>query len=201
MKKIITILALSLFLASVSFADNSGTASTGEVQLLSTSTGTETSTGNTVLEVTSAISDGKNVLKANPLEKIIVTYYYGAECPHCKVVSNYLEKVDGYNKMKIDKREVWHNKDNQKKMMEDLTRLGLANSSSIGVPFLVVNNDWKETYLTGETDVLNFFESYLGKVETVKASDKGENNTRVIVFLLIVWALAALIPFFLTRKK
>ena len=67
--------------------------------------------------------------------------FYGTECPCCvymhKIVEQ-LEKIDG---IKIKTLEVWHNKENEKKLIE-LDK----NSNCGGVPFFY-NLKTKKNYL------------------------------------------------------
>jgi glutaredoxin len=55
-----------------------------------------------------------------------------------------MQAVDGYNKLPIEKREVYFDKENAAKMSIDSAKLGLE---SVGVPFLIINENSEETPL------------------------------------------------------
>lgn len=195
MKKTLVILFLSLNLISLASAENNTwnistwTVLTWEI--------VENNTW-TVLEVTSATSWTKNVLKENPIESTMITYYYWETCPYCQQLNKYLTEVDWYNKLNIDKREVWNNKENALKMTEDLKRLGLENAKT-WVPFLVVNENWKEKVLNWLDEAMAYFEPKLGKVVVTKVEQK--DNKNAIIFMIVVAILAVVIPFAIINMK
>ena len=139
---------------------------------------------------------------ANPIENASYTYYYWEWCKYCKQFSKYMDSVWGWDKLNIDKREVWSNRDNAVKMASDMQRLGL-DSSTLTTPFLVINSNWKETALTGLDQLMAYFEPILGK-STVSANDdnnlvdtttnnpvKTEEQKRNSTWFLIIVALIA----------
>lgn len=195
MKKTLVILFLSLNLISLASAENNTwnistwTVLTWEI--------VENNTW-TVLEVTSATFWTKNVLKENPIESTMITYYYWETCPYCQQLNKYLTEVDWYNKLNIDKREVWNNKENALKMTEDLKRLGLENAKT-WVPFLVVNENWKEKVLNWLDEAMAYFEPKLGKVVVTKVEQK--DNKNAIIFMIVVAILAVVIPFAIINMK
>lgn len=203
MKKVLTSALLSLSLVSLASAETVVPASTWAV------TGTWSSTWS-VLEVVSATTgSGENAL-VTPNEATTITYYFGLTCPYCQSLDRYLQSVDGYNKLKIDKREVWHNKENAKKMSEDIKRLGLENNANIGVPFIIVNENGKERTLSGLDQAMAYFEPILGKfdeqaVKTAEAErieKKAEaNSNRHMIFLVVVLLLAVAIPLAFIKKS
>jgi len=86
-----------------------------------------------------------------------VVYYYGRECPHCKDVAKFLEENDIYGKVDFAKKEVWHNKNNGKELMEVAKKCGI-DPNKLGVPFLVANG---KCYIGGP-DVEAFFTEKAG---------------------------------------
>jgi glutaredoxin len=84
-------------------------------------------------------------------------YYYGAECPHCKVVNEFLEKEKIAEKVQFVKKEVWHDKTNQTEMMQAAKQCNL-DTKSLGVPFLFDNG----TCYTGKPDVKKLFHDKAG---------------------------------------
>jgi glutaredoxin len=64
-----------------------------------------------------------------------IVYYYGATCPHCKDVEEWIKKNKVDEKIKIQKKEEWNNHDNASEMIKVAESCGL-DTTSIGVPFL-----------------------------------------------------------------
>ncbi|MBP6854724.1 MAG: glutaredoxin family protein [Candidatus Pacebacteria bacterium] len=81
--------------------------------------------------------------------------FYGEECPHCQHMHTVVEKLEKEEGIKVEKIEVWHNKENLKKL-EDLDK-GVCG----GVPFFI-NTDSGKT-ICGEAEY-----------EALKAWAKGE---------------------------
>lgn len=84
-------------------------------------------------------------------------YYFGAECPHCKVINEFLEKNDIASKVSYEKKEVWHDSGNAKEMTVAAKQCGI-DKKDIGVPFVFDNG----TCLIGEPDVKKFFSDKAG---------------------------------------
>lgn len=84
-------------------------------------------------------------------------YYYGAECPHCKKVNEFLDKNGIAEKVSFTKKEVWHDRTNAKEMSVAAKQCGL-DTSKVGVPFIFDNG----TCLIGEPDVIKFFSDKAG---------------------------------------
>jgi len=94
-------------------------------------------------------SDKKNNLS--------IVYYYGTECPHCQEMMKFLEENKVAEKVNFNKKEIWHNKDNAKEMMEKVGECGL-NKDEVGVPFLYA----KGKCFMGTPDVEEFFKKEAG---------------------------------------
>lgn len=62
-------------------------------------------------------------------------YFYGVTCPHCKEVSNFLQKEKIEEKLDFEKLEVYYNRDNAALMQQAAKKCGL-NTNAIGVPFV-----------------------------------------------------------------
>jgi hypothetical protein len=108
-------------------------------------------------------------------------------------VDNYLKKTDAYNKLDMVKKEVWYDKDNAWEMVEALKRLGL--NTNTWVPFILVRDiDWGESYLSGDTPIIDHFKPYLWEANQNTSinsdTDNNHNGTIVLVVLVIiaVWA-------------
>ena len=44
--------------------------------------------------------------------------FYGTECPHCITMHELVERLEKEEGIKVESMEVWHNKENEKKMEE-----------------------------------------------------------------------------------
>ncbi len=83
--------------------------------------------------------------------------FYGTECPHCVDMHVLVERLEKEEGIKVEALEVWHNKENEKKMEE----ISCFNDCG-GVPFFY--NTQTNKFICGET-------SY----ETLKKWAKGED--------------------------
>lgn len=84
-------------------------------------------------------------------------YYYGAECPHCKKINEFLEANKIAEKVNFIKKEVWHDRANAKEMTGAASQCGI-DKNNIGVPFVFDNG----TCFIGEPDVQKFFSEKAG---------------------------------------
>lgn len=64
-----------------------------------------------------------------------ITYYYGAECPHCMDVKKVIAEKNLRDLVLFSEKEVWHNPKNADEMEEKAKECGLSKDE-IGVPFL-----------------------------------------------------------------
>ncbi len=69
--------------------------------------------------------------------------FYGTECPHCVRMHELVERLEKEEGIKVDRFEVWHNQDNEKKLeqIECFHECG-------GVPFFY-NTETKQ-FICGE---------------------------------------------------
>ena len=86
-----------------------------------------------------------------------ITYFYGAECPHCQKVNAFLEENKIADKVTFEKLEVWHNRGNARLMGEAAKACGL-DESKVGVPFVYAEGKC----LIGEPDTIDFFKQKAG---------------------------------------
>lgn len=86
-----------------------------------------------------------------------IVYYYGEECPHCKDVMKFLEENKIAEKVKFEKKEVWHNTANAREMDAKVKICGL-DKKSVGVPFLFADGKC----FIGTPDVTGFFKKAAG---------------------------------------
>ncbi len=108
--------------------------------------------------VTGIIAWGMASSTSEPVAEVTGTvYYYGAECPHCKKINEFLEENKISEKVTFTKKEVWHDSGNAKEMTKAAEQCGL-DKKDIGVPFVFDNG----TCLIGEPDVRKFFSNKAG---------------------------------------
>ncbi len=69
----------------------------------------------------------------------MLLHFYGLECPHCVAMHPFLDKLERELGVKIEKIEVWHNEENEKR----LESYDKGNACG-GVPFFI-NTDSGET--------------------------------------------------------
>lgn len=86
--------------------------------------------------------------------------FYGAECPHCEAEITFLDKyLSDKDNVRLYKYEVWHNTNNQNKLLEVKD---LLNNNDDGVPFLIIGSKVIVGYADGITDetikdTINFY--------------------------------------------
>lgn len=93
----------------------------------------------------------KNI-KLPPNNSII--YYYGATCPHCKEVEEWMNKNKVEEKIKMEKKEVWNNQDNALELQKVVESCNL-NPANVGVPFLYADGKC----FMGTPDVIKVLET------------------------------------------
>ena len=81
--------------------------------------------------------------------------YVGEGCPHCKIVEDFLAGWEGKDKVKIDQKEVWYNKENASIMQRRAKACGIS-PSSMGVPFMVTPEG---KCLDGDEPIISHFKS------------------------------------------
>ena len=127
-------------------------------------------------------------------KEVTLNLFYGRECPHCEAEQQYLKTLEKkYNgKIRINKFEVWHNKENSEFLTKVKEALGDDNNY---VPYTVIGT----TAITGyNEDTKSKIESLLNEalktnpvdaVKYVKAGkeipkEKKKNDSNVTVPLL-----------------
>jgi glutaredoxin len=101
---------------------------------------------------------GQNPVGEQATEVPVATiYFYGEECPHCKDVMKFLDENKIADKVKFEKKEVWHDTANAA-MMEDRAKLCGLDVKKIGVPFLFAEGKC----FIGTPDVESYFKTAAG---------------------------------------
>lgn len=83
-----------------------------------------------------------------------IIFFYGQECPHCKIVEKYIEENKIKEKVNFSEGEVYHNKNNSTFLAEKAGKCGI-DTKSIGVPLLWAD----EKCYVGDKDVIEFFKN------------------------------------------
>ncbi|KKR62897.1 hypothetical protein A2210_00370 [Candidatus Woesebacteria bacterium RIFOXYA1_FULL_40_18] len=82
-------------------------------------------------------------------------YFWGDGCPHCAIVEEFLNSWEGKDKIAIDKKEVWNNRENASLLNQRVKSCSL-NLNEVGVPFLFTPEG---KCITGDTPIIDFFKS------------------------------------------
>lgn len=86
-----------------------------------------------------------------------IVLYFGDTCPHCKVVSQFIEDNKIKEKVTFEEKEVYNNADNSKELINVAKICGL-DTNAIGVPFL-----WDgKTCIQGQDQTISFFKDKAG---------------------------------------
>ena len=94
-----------------------------------------------------------------------IVYYYGAECPHCKKVQEFLDREKVAERVSFEKKEVWHNRKNAQEMRRVAEEKCGLNPQRIGVPFLYAHGEC----IIGEPQVIQFFQQEMKGGEMQKS--------------------------------
>jgi len=73
------------------------------------------------------------------MNKIIM--FYGAECPHCKVMMPLVERLEKETGIKIEKLEVWHDEKNANLMRKHEKAIVQASGGIFGTPAFIASNE------------------------------------------------------------
>ncbi len=72
-------------------------------------------------------------------KKVVLHFFYGKECPHCRQIDPEIEAlVKGNPRLELKKYEVWYNKTNRDLLMRMAKERG---KSAQGVPTIIIGND------------------------------------------------------------
>ena len=85
--------------------------------------------------------------------------FFGTECPHCVSMHALVERLERSEGIKVESLEVWHNKENEKRLLE------IDKDLCGGVPFFY--NTQTKKFICGEADY-----------DTLKKWAKGEEFTQ-----------------------
>lgn len=94
-------------------------------------------------------------------KEINIHLFYGKECVHCKEEMKFLQEyINEKDNIKLYKYEVWHNQNNQNRLIEVKE---LLETKENGIPFLVIGNQVISGYYAKYTnqkikDVVSYYE-------------------------------------------
>jgi len=71
-------------------------------------------------------------------QKVVLYFFYGRECPHCRQIEPEVEKLVKNANMVIKKYEVWHDKSNRALLMSMAKERG---TDAQGVPTIIIGKD------------------------------------------------------------
>ncbi|HSV96874.1 MAG TPA: thioredoxin family protein [Spirochaetota bacterium] len=72
-------------------------------------------------------------------KKVVLHFFYGRECPHCKRIEPEIESLVKSNpRLELKKYEVWYNTDNRALLMRMTEERG---KSAQGVPIVIIGAD------------------------------------------------------------
>ncbi len=95
------------------------------------------------------LSQGKNEGEQSKQGQIIL--FYRNDCPYCVIVEEYIEQNNLEEKISLERKEVYYNKNNAHDLAEKAKICGLS-ADSIGVPFLW---DGSECFVGGQ-EIIEF---------------------------------------------
>ncbi len=88
-----------------------------------------------------------------------IVLFYGQECPHCKVVDDYITQNKVEEKVDFTRMEVWHDQANANLLGKIALETCKMQKDEVGVPFLY---DGSSKCLVGEDDVIAYFKDKAG---------------------------------------
>jgi glutaredoxin len=87
-----------------------------------------------------------------------MVYYYGAECPHCQRIQEFLDADKVADTVTYEKKEVWHDAKNSAELSRRAQSVCNLDPGKLGVPFVITDG---KCY-SGETEVTDIFKQKAG---------------------------------------
>lgn len=106
-------------------------------------------------------------MKVNAKEPVKMYVFYGATCPHCEALFEYLDKVDDATKEKftVEKYETWNDTTNNK-LMDKVATVLKTDKSKLGVPYIII----------GEKAIIGFAEDGNYEKQIINAIEEEYEN-------------------------
>jgi thiol-disulfide isomerase/thioredoxin len=77
--------------------------------------------------------------RAGAGEQVVLHFFYGGECPHCKKLDPEIRDLAGrYKQLVVKKYEVWHNDANRRLFMSMAQKI---NKKAMGVPTVIIGDE------------------------------------------------------------
>ncbi|MBW2989064.1 thioredoxin family protein [Candidatus Woesearchaeota archaeon] len=86
------------------------------------------------------------------IKKIIM--FHGSECPHCKAMMPLADRLEKETRVKVEKKEVWHDEKNAAEMRLYAKKIRGACNGHLGVPCFLSKKKGKA--LCGEVPFKEF---------------------------------------------
>lgn len=142
-----------------------------------------------VMETQIPTNSWSEVIDNNSIWEATYIYYYWDWCSHCANVEEYMQWVDGYDKVNITKKEIYFDDANRAEYLATWKRLWISEAD-LWIPFLVINNAGKETSMIWDEKIINYFKPFLWEAQ---------ESSKKTVILVILWILAVLLPVILIK--
>lgn len=142
-----------------------------------------------VVETQIPTNSWSEVIDTKSIWEATYIYYYWDWCAHCANVEEYMQWVDGYDKVNITKKEIYFDDTNRAEYLATWKRLWISEAD-LWIPFLVINNAGKETSMIWDEKIINYFKPFLWEAQ--------ESSKKTII-LVILWISAVLIPVVLIK--
>lgn len=85
-----------------------------------------------------------------------INYFWGNGCPHCAVVNDFFDSWEGKDKVKVNKYEVWYNKENQELMTQKAESVCNIPQNKLAVPLLITPEG---KCLNGDESIIKYYKS------------------------------------------
>jgi glutaredoxin-related protein len=87
--------------------------------------------------------------------RVVHEYFWSETCPHCANVQSFLDGWEGKEKIFLDKKSVYSNKENSFLLTKRASGCGIP-ANSIGVPFLYTPDS---KCIIGDANIIEYFKS------------------------------------------
>jgi len=94
---------------------------------------------------------------ANSNTSAKMTYYGSDSCPHCAKVQEYMDANDLWNKLAVEKKEIYKDQSNSLEFFNHAEKCGLVKDGSAAIPLLWTG----ETCVSGDVDIIEYFKTKL----------------------------------------
>jgi cytochrome c biogenesis protein CcdA len=118
-------------------------------------------------------------------EQTNVYYFYGETCSHCAVVadSNILEQVEEMENVSLAKYEIYNDQENRDLFSEVSENVGLEKSQ-MGIPFIVIEQDGKYSYLSGDSPIINNLEDEIINFKGIEPKNTPTTDSLTLTMIL-----------------